>query len=344
MSTTSQYTRFSDFVTGLLNAVRAQTGVTATENQAKRAINVALQDMHLGTDYKFPWAERHALLLVQPPYSTGTVTVAKGSRTFTGSGTLWNTLTAFTTESIYNMMPNTATDPNSFFGTGNIVVAGSRTPFPITTVNSDTVCTSSASFTGESVSAGSYYWYKDTYTLATDFLRPVDMQVFSQELSIDLISRTEFRRRFPLNTTPGIPSVACIVDDARSRIDGTPMRRVQLSRPPNAFMQIPYSYITGYLAVDDSSNPTTTLVNDNDEPIVPLRYRHALFFHALYNYYRDKKDDSRSQEAKAEYTDVMTRMLMDNEAGDRRPQMAPRTSGYKRAAQSPYGGSTRWRR
>ena len=47
MSSTTQLTDFLDLFTALQNAARETTGVTATENQAKRAINVALHDMHL---------------------------------------------------------------------------------------------------------------------------------------------------------------------------------------------------------------------------------------------------------------------------------------------------------
>ena len=62
MSATSQLTTFSDLYTDLQNRVRAATGVTATENQAKRYINIALHDMALGFQYKMPWLEREAYI------------------------------------------------------------------------------------------------------------------------------------------------------------------------------------------------------------------------------------------------------------------------------------------
>lgn len=57
MSSTSQYTTFSDLYTGLQQRVRVTTGVAATENQAKNYINVALHDFNLGFQYKLPWLE-----------------------------------------------------------------------------------------------------------------------------------------------------------------------------------------------------------------------------------------------------------------------------------------------
>src|SRR3990167_1892418 len=115
MSATTQVTTFSDLYTALEQAVRVSTGITATENQAKRAINMALHDMHLGLDYRLPWAERRAVIRTQDDYSTGTVTTTKGSTAVTGASTLWNTANDF---SVNNARAN-----------GKIVFGGSRTPY-----------------------------------------------------------------------------------------------------------------------------------------------------------------------------------------------------------------------
>ncbi|MGI9297617.1 MAG: hypothetical protein ACR2QC_06945, partial [Gammaproteobacteria bacterium] len=95
-------------------------------------------------------------------------------------------------------------------------------------------------------------------------------------------------------------------------------------------------YVTSNLAVTSAGAEQTQLVNDTDEPIVPLQYRHAIVFHALYQLYRDKRDDARSQEAKAEYTDVMLRITGDQEIGRTRPQIRPRLGSYAQGAQRPY--------
>jgi len=326
MSTTSQLTTFSDLFTDLQNRVRATTGVTATENQAKRYINIALHDMHLGFDYKVPWAERRGVIRTQDDYTTGTVTVSRGSTSLTGSGTAWNTNNDF---SVKNMRAN-----------GKIVIAGSRTPYTISAVGGDTSATLATAFTEASVSGASYTYFEDEYDLASDFLRPVDMQRFSEALNIDLISRTEFRRRFPTNTIPGKVTVATILDYAPSG-NTTPIRRVRFAQPPNDYLLIPYAYITSNLAVSSAGVAAANLSADSDEPIVPLRYRHLIVFHALYHWYRDKKDDTRSQEVKAEYTDGMLRLAMDQEVGAARPQFRPRISAYAGYARRPWGGGRR---
>ena len=266
MSTTSQLTTFSDLYTDLQNRVRLETGVTAVENQAKRYINIALFDMHMGLEYKFPWAERQSVIRTQASYSTGTVTISRGSTSLTGSGTAWNTNNDFT---VKNMRAN-----------GVIVIGGSRTPYRISAVSSDTAATLSSAFTESSVSAATYIYYEDEYDLASDFLRPVDIQTFSDTHDIDLISRTEFRRRYPSNTVIGKPEVATIIDYAPSG-NTTPIRRVKFYQPPNTFQTIPYTYITGNLAVSSAGAAQSSMSAATDEPIVPLRYRHAILYHAL---------------------------------------------------------------
>ena len=321
MSTSQQPATFADLYTALEQAVRVSTGNSTTEQQAKRAINIALHDMHLGLDYRLPWAERRAVVRTQDDYTTGTVTTTKGSTSITGASTLWNTANDF---SVNNARAN-----------GRIVFSGSRTPYIVSSVGSDTAITLTERFTETSLSAATYTYYEDEYDLATDFLRPIDMQRFSLEMPVDLISRTEFRRRFPVNSTLGRPSVATILDFAPSG-SVTPIRRVKFAPAPNDFWQIPYTYVTSNLAVSSAGVAAANLSSDTDEPIVPLRYRHAILYHALASWFRDKKDDTRSQEAKAEYVDIMTRIMMDTEVGGTRPQLRPRVSGYVRAAKRPY--------
>jgi len=100
MSNISHPTDFQDLYNDLMNRVRVDTGNTATTVQAKRYINIALQDMHQGFDYRFPWAERDAILITQPSYNTGTLSISKGGLTLTGVSTLWDTANDF---SVINM-------------------------------------------------------------------------------------------------------------------------------------------------------------------------------------------------------------------------------------------------
>lgn len=323
MSATTQLTDFSDLYTDLQNRVREQTGVTATENQAKRYINIGLMDMHIGNGERFPWAERSAKIVTQNDYSTGTVSISQGSTTLTGSSTAWNTANAFSV--------------NNTRAGGKLVLNSGTEVYQVSSVDSDTQITLDSAFTQSDLSGDSYLYFEDEYALAADFLRPLDMRFFDQNQTIELIGRTEFRRRYVRNHTVGKPIAATIVDRDFSS-NTTPVRKVMFHKPPDDFYTIPYSYVTSYLAVTSGGSEQTQLSSDTDEPIVPLQYRHAIVFHALYHWYRDKKDDTRGREVKDEYTDLMLRIMNDHEIGHSRPQVRPRLGSYARAAKRPYSG------
>lgn len=321
MSATSQLTDFSDLYTDLLNRVRADTSATATSNQAKRYINLALHDMHIGSGERFPWAERSAILITQDDYSTGTLVATKGSTTITGTSTLWNTANAF--------------GVNNTRAGGKIVIDGGTEVYAFDSVASDTSATLTSAFTQTTTTASTYVYFEDEYALASDFLRPLDMQFFDQNAEVELIPRREFKLRYPRNKTVGKPRVSTILDKPFSG-NTTPVRKVRFWKPPDDFYSLPYSYVTSNLAVSSAGAAQTQLSADADEPIVPLQYRHVIVFHALYHWYRDKRDDSRSQEAKAEYTDLMIRITGDQEIGRNRPQIRPRLESYVRSAKQPY--------
>lgn len=202
MATTEAVRTFSDIYTDLLNRVRAATGETPTTNQAKRYANTGLIDMHLGTAEKLSWAERQASLITQPSYSTGTVDITQGSTAVTGtagSGTLWNTANAW---GITNARAG-----------GKMKVAGTEDVYKVAAVGSDTSITLEQRFVGATVTAATYLYFEDEYTLAPDYGRPVDVRSFSNGFDIKLIGRTEFRRRYPRNNVTGTVSVATLFDD-----------------------------------------------------------------------------------------------------------------------------------
>ena len=79
MATTDQPTTFTELYTALLNRVRADTSDTATITQAKRYINIANHDLHIGFGESFPWAERSDVLRTKVQYTTGPISISKGS-------------------------------------------------------------------------------------------------------------------------------------------------------------------------------------------------------------------------------------------------------------------------
>lgn len=322
MSATSQVTTFSDIFTDILNRVRADTSVTATANQAKRYANIGLHDMVLGFQYKMPWLEREAVIRTHAPYTTGTVAHTVGSTAVTGTSTLWNTANDYA--------------ENNARTTGKVTLGGGTNVYRVSTVTSDTAIVLRDRAVEATATGASYTYFEDEYALASDFLRPLDYRVFSDATNIALIGRNEWRQRYPRPNISGVPKVATIVDLGVSG-STTMIKRVQFYPYPGAVYVIPYNYITSTLAFSSAGVAATSMSADDDEPNIPLGYRHAIVFHALYHWYRDKRDDQRSQEAKVEYTDVMLRIVGDVDIGAAtKATMAPATSMYSRSAMRPY--------
>ena len=79
------------------------------------------------------------------------------------------------------------------------------------------------------------------------------------------------------------------------------------------------------------------MVDDTDEPALPVHYRQAIVYYAIAQWYRDKKDDNRSESAKADYMDAVTRVVTDQRIGANTiAHVQPRPSLYD--ARRPYGG------
>ena len=321
MSTTTQVTDFSDLKTDLLSRLREDTSVSATNTLAARYINMALFDMHIGFGEKFSWAERHAVLRTQAPYDTGTVTISKGSTSLTGTDTLWSTNNDFSVANVRT--------------TGRIQIAGLPEIYRISAVGSDTAITLDTKFIGDDQSAATYVYWEDEYDLASDFLRPHDMQSFTDDGEVELIGDRDFRTWATRNSTRGRPRVATIVE--RSFSGSTAMiRRVRLWKAPDDNYLLPYTYVTKNLVVDASGTEKQQFTADDDEPIVPLQFRHVIVFWALYHWYRDRKDDARAADVKSEYTDLILRITADTEIGQQRPRLRPRVHPYARSARRPY--------
>jgi hypothetical protein len=199
---------------------------------------------------------------------------------------------------------------------GKIRIAGGLTPYTIESVSVRYRGGSRTKFVETTVSAD-LRLLRGRVRPRGDFLRPVDMQRFSDEVPIDLIGRTEFRRRYPANSSDrnGLGRL-----DHRLRAERQHDARFAGcgSTPAVDGAADSVHLHHAYLAVSSAGVAQRTFRRTTDEPIVPLRYRHAIVFHALYHWYRDKKDDVRSDAAKGEYTDIMLRIMSDVEVGANR--------------------------
>lgn len=320
MSTTGQVRTFGDLYGDLISRIRGHTSSTVLPDQMKKFINIAHQDIHIGAREKIPWAERRSVLLSQAQYSTGTVSIAQGSTTLTGTGTAWNTANSFG-------VANART-------TGKLVLNGGTEVYGITTVGSDTSITLNQRFTQSTLTDATYVYFEDEYALHADFLRPVDFRFFDQYRQLNLLDRAEFRRRFVTSRVAGKPQYCCIMDVAPTA-SVTPVRRVLFDKPTDEVYSFPYSFITNKLVVDSSGTAKEEFTADADESIMPLSYRHLIVERALFFVYRDWRDDNRMVAAAQSFTDMWLRVMGDQEFGQARATMTARVGGYYSAARRP---------
>ena len=221
----------------------------------------------------------------------------------------------------------------------HLVFGGEPDPYTISSVASDTSITLTDRWLGDTaLTATTYRYYEDEYALASDFHRLVDSRTFTDAMVLPTIGRKDFYARYPRNSQTGTPRVCTIIELG----PGTTVAlrpRVIFYPAPDSVINIPYRYITTNLAVSSAGVGATDMSADTDEPIIPLRYRHVLVFYALYQWYRDRKDDPRAGPAQQEYTDLVQRMANDTSAEvdkprlrtDRRRYMAG-VAGYHRSS------------
>lgn len=325
MSSTTEVRTFSDIYTEILNKMRQPTNVTAIINQAKRYANTALHDMVFGFEYKLPWLERQATLLTQAPYAEGTVSITRGSTTLTGVSTVWTTANAY--------------GVNNARTTGKISL-GDHNVYTVSAVGDAGTITLGQRFVAdEDLAAGaSYTYFEDEYALASDFLKFVDIRRFSTAYEIPLIGRNDFNRKYPRPNIAGTPKIATLLDKTFSG-SATPVMMVQLYPYPSTNFILPYSYITKNLAVSSAGVESVSMSGDDDEPALPGRYRNAIVSFGIWKWYRDKKDDARSEAAKMDYQEEVNRIVGDQRIGaNTNATVQPKVGLYK--TRSIYRGSS----
>lgn len=327
MSSTTQPTDFSDLYTDLMNRMREDTGFSASVTIAKRLIQQAHMDLYIGHGEKFHWAERRSTIVTHAQYTTGTLTATIGSGTITGASTAWNTA-------------NDHGQTNMQVG-GKMTISGSDEVYEVTAVASDTSATISPNYIGSTDSGLSYVYFEDEYALASDFIKPVDVQSFDWNGRIRLIGRGDFRRQYPRNRIPTTIIHSATWYDLPFSGNTTPIRKVRFAPPPSNTQVIPYAYVTSNTVVSSNGTAQSAFSADADEPSMPLRYRHVIVHGARAQFYQDRKDDlSRASAAQAEYSSVLQRMIDDQDIGAQTFSVRT-TQSYRERARRPWGHGRR---
>lgn len=337
MSSTTQFTTFVDLYEGLLKAIRSDRAASATVEQAKRYINTALSDLHVGFAEKVPWALRDFSFSTTTTFTT-TVS-AVGSNVTNTPNSIVTTTYDFANADLNAFIigqklavTSTVVDANTGIE-GEVRTATSANPGVVSTTALGLVVDDAIRI------------YQDEIIMPNDFMRLAGNTVKLGVRDIPVMGRVEFRHRFAGDFTVNRPQFITMIDTTDA-ISGLDNRKLRLFPIPNTVERGHLTYVTNLLVVATNGTWQQEFSADTDVPIIPLRYRHVLFYHALYNWYRDRKDDVRSQEAKAEYIEILNRVTNDTEGGQSNMSISLKNKSYRRKSQRPFsrgrGGSRRY--
>jgi len=303
MSSTGQVQDFSDLYKDLMIRMRDISDDANLIVVAKRLVNTALHDIIISDKYE--WGKRFATLVTQPSYSTGTVAVSRGSTAVVGTSTAWATT-------------NDMGIANARAG-GKMKLGGEV--YEVSSVTDATNIVLASKFTRTTLASGSSYTYfEDEYDPESDFDEIISSYRMIGDIEVPIVHNDKFHRAFVRNDVVGQPQIATVID----RAFGSSTARVQkivLAPSPNDFYSLRYKYSTKFLATSSAGVEQTQLVEDSDEPIIPLKYRHSIVLHALKMGFLTRKDDQRSQQLGAEYNELIQRMKVDTGAADPQPKL-----------------------
>ena len=325
---TSTPTTFLDLQRAVLNRVQVVLGSSTADSvstlYASSFLNQANHDLHMRKNWF--WAERRAMLQTHAKYTTGLATIALATRT-----TVTGTSSATVVDLPAWATAVTGMGFNNARSGGKMTFAGAVDVYAVSTVASDTSITLVDRYIASAaLTAGAYEYFEDEYALASDFWRLVDARQFSSAYMIPVVPRKDFYARYPRNSNTALPRVCTIIELGQGAdTDWRP--RVVFHPAPDVVYNIPYRFITRNLAVDASGVGAVNMSANTDEPIVPVRYRHALTEYALSLWYRDLKDDQRAQMALQTYEKLVATMAGDTEPQADHVRFVPRRVAYRTA-------------
>lgn len=266
----------------LFRASEATAGSSGWESKVIDYLNRVYYAVSLGTSEYLPehvpdwwWMREKASLILEPVYSTGTVSVTQGSPNITFSGNITASKTGWKFK--VDDHPDVFDVQSHGAGTADAIL--------------DTV------YTGETDGSAGYKLMKTTYTLAADVAGLVSpMMAFRDIDRIDGTTPERMDQLYPLNKlSPGNPLLFSLEDEGTVRFSHG-------GRTDGLSMRVDYRY-----------KPIVTALTDSDSsiPLVPLQYRHVLADMALV-YVMIDKNDNRANSMITSSRSILTSMYNEN--------------------------------
>ena len=282
---------FSTLQAELASMLRLDVSDPTHATVLKRWINLADDDIH--SRYDWPWALEREIVQTVADVTTGTVAVAAGGTTVTGTSTAFDT----------------TLDVGKY-----IQFSSSNDWYKVTAVASTTSLTIEAAYVGSSaLSAGTYKLRKTFYSVSSSVEKVLTARQMVSPVKLELVHYRSLDKWRPNQTANGNPVVYVIWGyDSSNRWTFT------LDPVPDAIMNIEVRF----------KKKRTDLSADGDVPATPEKWKGVILDGALargYEYVRKDPfdaNDKRSELALARFERGIDRMISDSEPeSDWEPQI-----------------------
>jgi len=266
---------FSDIRSSAIARVKGDSTDTPTLNFFNEVINTRYRQICSRKKWKFLRVTNRSLVL-HNRYTTGTVTIANGSRNVTGIGTAWTS-----THRRWWLKPNSTDNA-----------------YRVIQVNSATSITLDSQLVETTITAGQYQLYQSELALFPDVEDVDDIRIDGIPWRIEPRGPSELnilRQKYPSRT--GAPRIYTIEGQAfypgiimQNFIFGYDFFGEGLSKAIHFWPQIPDEDFNIHLIY---KRTVDTLEADADEPLIPIEHRHILLYFALSDWYmKDRQDQT----------------------------------------------------
>lgn len=291
----------------LIDAILQNTGhSTPSQETAKRIVALNFINNRyslISTSQHWDWLYQEVDFLFKEPYSTGTLTLTKGSQTVIGVGTAWSV----------NVTPN-----------NTLYIPTLNQTYLILSVESSTSLTLEAAFAGEDATEVPYFVLKNIYTMPSDLENVQSLQIdtVGELIPLGRQELVRLKQDFTGQTNP--PRV--FTEIAR-RSDGVRLIEVYPSPERNYTGRLHYGVNISKLA-DET----------DDVPLIPDRHRAVLYYGGLADMYAYLRDSTMSAKFEDLFQLAVLNMRNDTKITDSKIQFQParnyRNNGRRRFRRS----------
>lgn len=276
-------------VKGIIDSVLKDTGHSNPANETiKRAACLNFINnryAQISTLQHWSWLYQEYDFLFKEPYSTGTISLEKGSQTVTGTGTAWNA----------NVVPNCI-----------LWLPTLDQTYLISEVTSNSTLVLEGQFAGEDVSDLNYEILKPIYSMPSNLEHVQGIQVDGIGKMIPM-GRQEFTRFKQHNI--GLSGAPRYFTEIARRNDN--VRLIEVFPAPDKNYTSRLYYGVNIQPLSDS---------DSSLPLIPDRHRVTLYYGALSDMYAYLRDASMSEKYSAEFQLSLNNMRNDTQLTDSRIQ------------------------